>query len=103
MVLKNLFIFNIIPRKLIFFYRKSLIAHVKNRDIIINFKYIACQKAGFNYNKFSELLFYLNYLKRNRFYKIKSFFDSDFVKINKKRTRFKIKIESFKLAEKIIF
>ena len=103
MVPKNPSIFNIIPRKLIFFYRKQLIARVKNRDIIIDFKYVICQKANSDYIKFSELLFYFNYLKRNRFYKIKFFSDSDFVKINKKRARFKIKIKSLELIEKIIF
>ena len=88
---------------MIFFYRNQLIARVKNRDIIIDFKYIACQKINFDYIKFSELLSYFIYLRRNCFYKIKSFSDSNFAKVDKERIRFKIKIKSFELAEKIIF
>ena len=91
------------PRKLISFYRKQLIARIKNRDIIIDFKYIVYQKINSEYIRFKKLLFYFICFRRSRLYKIESFADSDFAKINKERIYFKIKIKSFELIEEIIF
>ena len=80
-----------------------MIARIINRDIIIAFKYIIYQKVNSNYIYFVKLLFYLIYLRRSRLYKTELFSDFDFTKVDKKRTRFKIKIKSLELAEKIIF
>jgi hypothetical protein len=55
--------------------------------VIITFRYTRYISNKFKYVRSEDSLFYLEYIKADRLYKIKPFSQSDFAKINKERAR----------------
>jgi hypothetical protein len=67
--------------------RQILVARIRARGMIMTFRCARCTNEKLNCVRSGNSLFYLSYIGKTFFYKIKSFLKSDFVKIDKKRAR----------------
>ena len=71
--------------------RQILVARIRARGVIMAFRCARCINEKLNYIRSIDSLFYLLYIGKILFYKIESFLNPDFAKIDKKRARLNIK------------
>ena len=88
------------PRSSTAKYRRQLLDRFKYSNIIIIFKYIGCQQFNSEYIYLIKILLsYVKYIRFLKKYDIKSFSESNFAKLDKKRIRLNKKL--FKTSESI--